>query len=218
MWLLARRLRGSAELFVREALPATASVNFVTAYDGFTLEDLVGFTLKRDIANGEGNRDGHDDNHSDNMGMEGPSDEIGNSQQGNNNAHAQDNPTGWIDWAATDSALSGFVARLVAPRGAHRVLHQRRFLHARLRAVDGLPDVIWRHPAPRGLARPEIPLPLPGAAPRGRGRAVGPLCYFCSIKNGLRAKSHPSGHRTGLDPAARHHPARSRAGAGGAGP
>lgn len=183
---LARRLLGSAELFDHDARPATASVNFVTAHDGFTLEDLVSFTLKRNLANGEDNRDGHDDNHSDNMGVEGPSDdpairaaralrkrnllatlmlsqgvpmllagdEIGNSQQGNNNAYAQDNATGWVDWARADTALAGFVARLVALRRACRVLRQRRFLHARLRAVDGLPDVIWRR-ADGAAPRPE---------------------------------------------------------------
>jgi glycogen operon protein len=61
---LARRLLGSAELFDKAGRTACASVNFVTAHDGFTLEDLVSFTVKRNFANGEDNRDGHDDNHS----------------------------------------------------------------------------------------------------------------------------------------------------------
>ena len=72
---LAKRLLGSAERFDHSARGATASVNFITAHDGFTLEDLVSYTVKRNLANGEDNRDGHDDNHSDNMGVEGPSDD-----------------------------------------------------------------------------------------------------------------------------------------------
>ena len=172
---LARRLLGSAERFDHSRRPATSSVNFITSHDGFTLEDLVSFTVKRNFANGEDNRDGHDDNHADNMGVEGPSDdpairavrdlrkrnllatlmlsqgtpmllagdEIGHSQGGNNNAYAQDNDTTQLDWTG-DAALTGFIARLAALRRAHPVLRQARFLHARPRAADGLPDVIWR--------------------------------------------------------------------------
>ncbi|THD83185.1 glycogen debranching protein GlgX [Aliigemmobacter aestuarii] len=69
---LAKRLLGSAERFDHSGRAATASVNFVTAHDGFTLEDLVSYSVKRNLANGEENRDGHDDNHSDNLGVEGP--------------------------------------------------------------------------------------------------------------------------------------------------
>jgi glycogen operon protein len=71
-------------------------------------------------------------------------DELGNSQGGNNNAYAQDNETGWVQWGGADAALTAFVARLTALRRAHPVLRQRRFLHARARPKDGLPDVIWR--------------------------------------------------------------------------
>ena len=71
---LARRILGSAERFDHSGRSATASVNFITAHDGFTLQDLVSFTVKRNWANGEDNRDGHSDNHADNMGVEGPSD------------------------------------------------------------------------------------------------------------------------------------------------
>jgi glycogen operon protein len=71
-------------------------------------------------------------------------DEIGHTQGGNNNAYAQDNGTSWIDWAGADDGLAAFVARLAALRAAHPVLRQRRFLHARARPADGLPDVIWR--------------------------------------------------------------------------
>ena len=70
---LAKRLLGSAGQFDWGGRGATSSVNFVTAHDGFTLQDLVSFTTKRNLANGEENRDGHGDNHSDNLGVEGPS-------------------------------------------------------------------------------------------------------------------------------------------------
>lgn len=72
---LARRLLGSAERFDHSRRAATSSVNFITSHDGFTLQDLVTYTVKRNFANGEDNRDGHDDNHADNMGVEGPSDD-----------------------------------------------------------------------------------------------------------------------------------------------
>ncbi len=72
---LAKRLLGSAENFDHSGRGATSSVNFLTAHDGFTLQDLVSFTVKRNLANGEDNRDGHHDNHSDNLGIEGPTDD-----------------------------------------------------------------------------------------------------------------------------------------------
>lgn len=72
---LAKRLLGSAERFDWGGRGATSSVNFITAHDGFTLQDLVSFTTKRNLANGEDNRDGHFDNHSDNLGGEGPCDD-----------------------------------------------------------------------------------------------------------------------------------------------
>ena len=69
---LSKRLLGSAELFDRGNRAATASLNFVSAHDGFTLADVVSYAVKHNLANGEDNRDGHNDNHSDNMGEEGP--------------------------------------------------------------------------------------------------------------------------------------------------
>ena len=72
---LARRLLGSAEKFDHSRRAATTSVNYIAAHDGFTLQDVVTYSVKRNFANGEENRDGHDDNHSDNLGVEGPSDD-----------------------------------------------------------------------------------------------------------------------------------------------
>ena len=107
-----------------------ASINFVTAHDGFTLADLVSYNEKHNEANLEDNRDGTDDNRSWNCGVEGPTDdpeilalrarqqrnflatlllsqgvpmllggdEIGRTQDGNNNAYCQDNEISWFDW------------------------------------------------------------------------------------------------------------------------
>ena len=173
---LAKRVAGSAARFDHDGRPATSSVNFVAAHDGFTLMDTVSFNDKHNEANGEENRDGHNHNLSDNMGAEGPTDdpaitaardrrrrnliatlmlsqgtpmllagdELGNSQGGNNNAYAQDNPTGWVDWDGADPAFLYFVRRVIAFRRAHPILRQKRFLHSQPREQDGLPDLFWR--------------------------------------------------------------------------
>jgi glycogen operon protein len=72
---MAARLAGSAEYFDHDGRAATSSLNFLTAHDGFTLEDTVSYNDKHNLANGEDNRDGHSNNHSDNMGVEGPADD-----------------------------------------------------------------------------------------------------------------------------------------------
>ncbi|WP_112321390.1 glycogen debranching protein GlgX [Oceanibium sediminis] len=168
---------GSAERFDHSGRPANASVNFLTAHDGFTLMDVVSYNERHNEANGEGNRDGHGANHSDNLGVEGASDdpaiiaardrrrrnmlatmflsqgtpmllagdELGNSQDGNNNAYVQDNPTGWVTWAGADSDFLFFVRELIALRRDMPVLRQRRFLHSETRD-DGLRDLVWHHP------------------------------------------------------------------------
>ncbi|HJZ61782.1 MAG TPA: glycogen debranching protein GlgX [Miltoncostaeaceae bacterium] len=69
---LATRLTGSSDLYGQGGRRPTASINFVTAHDGFTLADLVAYDRKHNEANGEGNRDGTDDNRSWNCGVEGP--------------------------------------------------------------------------------------------------------------------------------------------------
>jgi glycogen operon protein len=68
----ADRLVGSPEIYRHKQREAEQSVNFVTCHDGFTLNDLVSYSLKHNEANGEGNRDGADDNRSWNCGVEGP--------------------------------------------------------------------------------------------------------------------------------------------------
>ena len=73
---LAFRLTGSSDLYEQGGRRPSASVNFVTAHDGFTLADLVAYTTKRNDANGEDNRDGSDENFSWNCGAEGPTDDT----------------------------------------------------------------------------------------------------------------------------------------------
>ncbi len=65
------RLTGSSDLFQLSGRGPTASINFITAHDGFTLRDLVTYETKRNQANGEDNRDGSDSNDSSNCGVEG---------------------------------------------------------------------------------------------------------------------------------------------------
>ena len=72
---IATRLAGSADLYETTRRPPSASVNFVTAHDGFTLQDLVSYDEKHNAANGEDNRDGTDDNASWNCGVEGPTED-----------------------------------------------------------------------------------------------------------------------------------------------
>ena len=68
----ARRLAGSNDLFQGSGRPPTASINLITAHDGFTLADLTAYERKHNEANGEGTQDGHDHNFSANGGQEGP--------------------------------------------------------------------------------------------------------------------------------------------------
>jgi glycogen operon protein len=71
----ARRLTGSSDLFEHDGRRPYASVNFVTAHDGFTLRDLVSYNEKHNEANGEDNRDGSNHNISWNCGAEGPAED-----------------------------------------------------------------------------------------------------------------------------------------------
>jgi glycogen operon protein len=72
---LASRLTGSSDLYAASGRRPWASVNFVTAHDGFTLRDLVSYERKHNEGNGENNRDGTDDNRSQNFGVEGDTDD-----------------------------------------------------------------------------------------------------------------------------------------------
>jgi glycogen operon protein len=191
----AHRFTASSEQFAHDGRAPTASVNFVTAHDGFTLRDLVSYNERHNQANGEDNRDGHGHNLSDNCGVEGPSDdpavralrtrlqrallatlmlsqgtpmllagdELGHSQQGNNNAYCQDNETTWLAWTGAAAAnididieadseadsdagrLSAFVARLAALRREAPALRSTRWWPAE--PPQGAPPGIrWLRP------------------------------------------------------------------------
>ena len=71
----AYRLTGSSDLYQYDGRKPYASINFITAHDGFTLNDLVSYNQKHNEANGDDNRDGADNNDSWNMGAEGPTDD-----------------------------------------------------------------------------------------------------------------------------------------------
>jgi isoamylase len=71
----AQRFTGSSDLYQSDGRKPFASINFITAHDGFTLHDLVAYNEKHNEANGEENRDGTDDNRSWNCGAEGPTDD-----------------------------------------------------------------------------------------------------------------------------------------------
>ena len=176
---LATRLHGSGDHFDHHTRRPWASINFITAHDGFTLEDLVSYSTKYNLANGEDNRDGHSENLSSNWGAEGPTDdpvilarralvkrsllttllcangvpmllagdEIGRTQQGNNNAYCQDNALSWLDWKLLDTPagreLLAFVSRLIALRHAHPSLRTDRYVHGREELLPGIADVAW---------------------------------------------------------------------------
>src|SRR5699024_6823979 len=123
---LGTRLAGSADLFAGGAdLPDApegrgplASINYVTAHDGFTLADLVSYDTKHNEANGEYGQDGTAQNLSWNHG-----------QGGNTNAYCQDNPVSWVDWhlAPWQEDLRETVAHLTRLRRHLPALRPARF-------------------------------------------------------------------------------------------
>jgi glycogen operon protein len=177
-WSLANfasRFTGSSDLYGFSGRRPHASINFVTAHDGFTLADLVSYNHKHNTANGEANRDGESHNRSWNSGEEGPTndpeiealrkkrqrsmlmtlflsqgvpmllggDEIGRTQQGNNNAYCQDNELAWYDWEEADELLLGFTKRLIGIRNAHPVFRRRRWFEGRRVRGAGVRDIAW---------------------------------------------------------------------------
>jgi len=73
---LASRIAGSSDLYSHTGRKPTASINFITAHDGFCLEDLVSYNHKHNDMNGEGNNDGNNDNFSWNHGAEGSTEDV----------------------------------------------------------------------------------------------------------------------------------------------
>ena len=171
------RIIGSPDLYASEKRGIKASVNFVTAHDGFTLMDLVSYNEKHNEANGEDNRDGENHNNSWNCGCEGETndpdinrlrhqqvknavtllmvsqgipmllsgDEMGNSQQGNNNAYCQDNDIAWLDWnnLERNADIFHYFKQMIQFRRRHKVLRYEDHLsHSDYRHL-GYPDFSW---------------------------------------------------------------------------
>ncbi|WP_284990527.1 glycogen debranching protein GlgX [Arthrobacter sp. efr-133-TYG-120] len=174
----AARLAGSADLYGSSGRRPVASVNFVTAHDGFTLHDLVSYNEKHNETNGAGNNDGETHNRSWNCGAEGPiddesvlvlrarqqrnfiatlmlsqgvpmllhGDELGRTQEGNNNAYCQDSELSWIHWESTDKPLTEFAAAAARLRRDHATFRRNRFFEGRpvkRREGQPLPDIVW---------------------------------------------------------------------------
>jgi isoamylase len=178
---LAYRVAGSSDLYEQSGRRPYASVNFVTAHDGFTLRDLVSYNEKHNEANKDDNRDGENHNRSWNCGVEGPTDdpeiralrlrqtrnllaslllsqgvpmllagdEVGHSQQGNNNAYCQDNELTWLSWeiGEDEQQLLEFVRELIGLRQNHRVFRRRKFFQNRAIRGENVRDIVWLDPA-----------------------------------------------------------------------
>ena len=180
----ASRLSGSSDLYEHTGRRPIASVNFVTAHDGFTLNDLVSYNEKHNEANGEGNNDGESHNRSWNCGVEGPTDDAADQ-------HAARAAAAELPHHA--AALAGRPdARPRRRAGPHPAGQQQRLLpgqpdlvgrlgprpgrdrparvHAAARAAAPgpprvpAPPVLRRRARPRGRVRP----PRPGLARAGR--------------------------------------------------
>ena len=155
----ASRLAGSADFYEHSGRRPVASINFVTAHDGFTLRDLVSYNEKHNDANGEDNNDGESHNRSWNHGVEGPTDdpdvlalrsraqrnfiatlllsqgvpmllhgdEMGRTQDGNNNTYAQDSEISWVHWDEADRPLVEFTAAVARLRHQHPTFRRKRF-------------------------------------------------------------------------------------------
>jgi glycogen operon protein len=174
----AERFTGSSDLYKNDNRNPTASINFITAHDGFTLHDLVSYNEHHNEANGEDNRDGEQYNRSWNCGAEGPTDdrhiiklrnrqkrnflatlllsqgvpmllagdELGRSQQGNNNAYCQDNEISWINWDAADKDLIRFTAKLIQLRKSHPAFSRKHWFQGRPVKAKGMTDIAWLLP------------------------------------------------------------------------
>ena len=139
---LAGGLLGSSHLFERRGRRPWASINFVTAHDGFTLEDVVSYNDKHNEANQEDNRDGHDDNRSWNCGVEGETTDPGGPRAARPDAPQHDRHRASVAGHADDP--DGRRGRPLAGRQQQQLLPGQR---DELAAMGGI------RPARRGLLR-----------------------------------------------------------------
>jgi isoamylase len=174
----AYRFTGSSDLYQTNGRRPHASINFVTAHDGFTLRDLVSYNEKHNQANGEESRDGDSHNRSWNCGAEGETDkleilqlrqqqqrnflvtlmlsqgvpmllagdEMGRSQQGNNNPYCQDNEVSWVNWDLQDHALLEFSQKLINFRLQHPIFRRRKWFQGRAIHGSDVRDIVWFNP------------------------------------------------------------------------
>ncbi len=177
---------GSPGLYASSGRKPTASVNFLTCHDGFTLRDLFTYNDKHNLANGEENRDGANDNNSWNCGVEGETDdpevnalrarfqrnamallflsqgvpmlsmgdELGRTQNGNNNAYCHDEEWNWLDWTQEQEGgealgLKRFVGLMADFRRQHSQLHRTEFFTGMDVQGCGYPDIGWHGVKPR---------------------------------------------------------------------
>ena len=186
---LAYRLTGSSDLYERGGRRPHASINFVTAHDGFTLQDLVSYNEKHNEENGEDNNDGESHNTSWNHGEEGPTndpeirrlrnrqkrnmlatlllsqgvpmivygDELGRTQNGNNNAYCQDNEISWVDWdlSQADRNFMAFVRRVIRLRKEHPAFKRRNFFQGRKIQGADVKDITWLNPDGQEMSNEE---------------------------------------------------------------
>ncbi|MDR2723064.1 MAG: glycogen debranching protein GlgX [Cellulomonadaceae bacterium] len=190
---MATRMAGSIDLFGKTDPPLmrgpVASINYITAHDGFTLADLVTYDTKHNWANGEDNNDGAGHNLSWNHGIEGTpetaanltpptspawktvlparrksqrnllamlllsagtpmitaGDEFSRTQEGNNNAYAQDTPVSWVHWDHNDDAknLLATTKFLLQLRRDHAALRADSFYQGTQRPGETVADLLW---------------------------------------------------------------------------
>ena len=150
----ASRFTGSPDVYHRRGRTPFASVNYVTAHDGYTLRDLV----VAEVAPGD---DGDDEAQleelrrrqqrnllatlllSQGVPMLAGGDEFGRSQGGAHNAYDDDSARAWFDWEGLDERLRAFVARLIDVRRTHSVFHRLRWLGLR---PEHSRDIAWFRP------------------------------------------------------------------------
>ena len=155
----ASRLSGSSDLYEHTGRRPIASVNFVTAHDGFTLNDLVSYNEKHNEANGEDNNDGESHNRSWNCGVEGPTDDAVDQR-------AARAPAAELPHHA--AALAGRADDRPRRRaGPHPAGQQQRVL-------PGRPDLVDRLGPRPGRDRPAGVHASPGAAAPGPPRVPAP--------------------------------------------
>ena len=172
---LSQRIQGSPDMYRFRG--TTASINFITCHDGFTLYDLFAYNHKHNEANGENNNDGTNDNNSWNCGWEGMTDdpainflrhkqirnalgilllsqgvpmilmgdEMGRTQQGNNNTYCHDNDLNWLNWELYDQHpdIWHFARHMIHFRHRHPVLRNRFHLRNQDYMNSGYADITF---------------------------------------------------------------------------